>query len=275
VGSAPSPSQSAANSLVGWSSTLHLPPLARPPAASYLPSSLGGLFPRRVSDKPDLEQELELARRLGHWYTEEDRQLVREHEARLASERRDGLLRKAGRGGAIALIVVSTALPLLWPLAILAGVKAFPSTSRRLAVALAIGAGASLITAGVVVVQLGRALLAPEPVPALSSGDIHANPDLGSDLAARLERATDYWSPEGTSTDGTTTWRKGLYQIRAGQPVMVLPRSSWILLTAAERRALATHVRSERGVQAFYVGRVVPASGFQGNTIAVEEQVWP
>ena len=37
-----------------------------------------------------------MARRLGHWYTEEDRQLVREHEARLASERRDGLLRKAG-----------------------------------------------------------------------------------------------------------------------------------------------------------------------------------
>ncbi|MFM7267701.1 MAG: hypothetical protein ACKOZT_03815 [Cyanobium sp.] len=249
--------------------------MARPPAAPFLPGSLGALFPRRGSGKPDLEQELELARRLGHWYTEEDRQLVREHEVRLATERQEALVRKVGRGGAIALIVVSTALPLLWPLAILAGVKAFPSTSRRLGVALAIGAGVSLITAGVVVVQLGRALLAPEPVPALSSGDTPATPDLGSDVAARLERATDYWSLEGTSADGTATWRKGLYQLRDGRPLMVLPRSSWLLLSATERRALAAHARRERGVQAVYVGRVVPASGFQGNTITVEEQVWP
>lgn len=249
--------------------------MARPPAAPFLPASLGELLPRRGSGKPDLEQELELARRLGHWYTEEDRQLVREHEARLATEQRDALVRKAGRGGAIALIVASTTLPLLWPLAILAGVKAFPSTSRRLGVALAIGAGVSLITAGVVVVQLGRALLAPDPVPALSSGDTSTNLDLGSDVAARLERATDYWSLEGTSADGTATWRKGLYQLRDGRPVMVLPRSSWLLLSATERRALAAHVRSDRGIQALYVGRVVSASGFQGNTIEVQEQVWP
>lgn len=264
--------------------------MARP--ASATPTRLAAFIarlPRRSSPvRPDLEQELEDARRLGHWFTEEDRQLVREHEARLAAVQRGELMRKAGRGGALALMVASTVLPLLWPLAILAGIRAFPTASRRLGLALAISGGLGLITAGVLVLQLSRALLgptdgvAPAPVAALSSreagmdsgADLQAD-QLGRDLAARLERATDYWILEGRSPDGTATWRKGLYQQRDGRPVMVLPRSSWILLTPRERRALAAHLRAERDISAIHVGQLVPATGFEGNTIRVEERVWP
>ena len=251
------------------------------PSASE-PSLLAALRPLRLRRSPspsraDLERELEEARRLGHWFTEEDRQLVREHEARLSADRRSALLQRAGRGGAVALLVASTVLPLLWPVALLAGFRAFPSTSRRLALVLAVSAGAALITAGVVVSQIGRALLAPEPLSAPAALPVSgpgANA-LGRDLASRLERATDYWVLEGRSADGTATWRKGLVQQRDGQPVLVLPRSTWTLLTPAERRALAQHLSEERDLRAIHVGRVVPAGGFAGNTIRVEERVWP
>ncbi len=252
--------------------------------------------------RPDLERELDEARRLGHWFTEEDRQLLREHEAEQARERRKALLHRAGRSGAVGLMVVATVLPPLWPVAILAAVKAFPITSRRLGAALAITAGVGLIGTGVVVVQVGRSLLAPETAPpaALSSapqGDPGTSaPEafggsgegwgsggmgrgeadrLGRDLARRLEAATDYWTLEGRSPDGTATWRKGLYQRRDGATVLVMPRSSWALLGPRERSALAEHVRAERDVTAIYTGRIVAASGFDGNTIQVGERVWP
>ncbi len=252
---------------------------------------------------PDLERELEEARRLGHWFTEEDRQLLREHEAEQARERREALLRRAGRSGAVGLMVVATVLPPLWPVAILAGVKAFPTTSRRLGAALAITAGVGLIGTGVVMVQVGRSLLAPQgATPALSpAADGSSGPSapqgigssggrwdrsasgqdgggseqLGRDLASRLEASTDYWILEGRSPDGTATWRKGLYQRRDGATVMVLPRSSWALLDPGERRALAEHVRAERDVTAIHVGRIVAGSGFDGNAIEVGERVWP
>lgn len=256
-------------------------------AASRLSTILSALIGHGAAlPRPDLERELEEARRRGHWYTEEDRQLEREHEARLAAERRGELARKAGRGGAIALMVSATVLPLLWPLAILAGIRAFPTASRRLGIGLAIASGVGLITAGVVVVQLGRVLLAPEglpaaaPVPALGrpGGEGTGLPDavaLGRSLAERIERATDYWILEGTSPDGTATWRKGLYQPRDGQTVMVLPRTSWELLTPSERRALASYVSRERDVSAIHLGRVQPSSAFDGNTISVGTRVWP
>jgi len=57
--------------------------------------------------------------------------------------------------------------------------------------------------------------------------------------------------------------------------VLVLPRSTWTLLTPAERRALAQHLSEERDLRAIHVGRVEPAGGFAGNTIRVEERVWP
>jgi hypothetical protein len=253
--------------------------------------------------RPDLERELEEARRLGHWFTEEDRQLLREHEAEQARDRRNALLRRAGRNGAVGLMVAATLVPPLWPVAILAGVRAFPTTSRRLGAALAISAGVALVGTGAVVVQVGRSLLAPETAtPVLSSAPVGSSEAsapqgfgsnagswgqgasglegvegarLGRDLATRLEGATDYWTLEGRSPDGTATWRKGLYQRRDGATVMVLPGSSWALLGPRERRALAEHVRAERDVRAIHVGRIVAASGFDGNTIQVGERVWP
>jgi hypothetical protein len=257
--------------------------------ATLLPLTRGPLGRNGPGRRPDLERELEEARRLGHWFTEEDRQLLREHEAEQARGRRDALLQRAGRSGAVGLMVVATVLPPLWPVAILAGVKAFPATSRKLGAALAITAGVGLIGTGVVVVQVGRSLLTPEadPPAALRSApraDPVASPaeeigataeGLGRDLARRLEAATDYWTLEGRSPDGTATWRKGLYQQRNGATVMVMPRSSWALLAPRQRRALAEHVRAERDVTAIHVGRIVAASGFDGTTIEVGERVWP
>jgi len=239
-----------------------------------------------------LERELEEARRLGHWFTEEDRQLVREHEARLAAERRSQLVRQAGRNGALALLLMACVQPLLWPLAVVGGVKAFPRTSRRLGIALLGLTGVGLIGATVVLVQAGRTLLTPsvQAVPALAqappasrdSGAVDpgqpqppVGSSLGRDIAERLSRACDYWTLEGTSPDGTATYRKGLYRSWNGQPVMVLPRSTWSYLDGRERRALADHLAQDRGIRAIHVGRVVPSTAFAGNTITVDERVWP
>ena len=238
-----------------------------------------------------LERELEEARRLGHWFTEEDRQLVREHDARLAAERRGELVRKAGRSGAVALLLMACVQPLLWPLAVVGGVKAFPRTSRRLGIALLALTGVGLIGATVALMQVGRSLLAPpeQAVPALApappasrdSGAVDpgqpqpAGSSLGRAIAERLNRACDYWTLEGTSPDGTATYRKGLYRSWNGQPVMVLPRSTWSYLDGRERRALADHLAQDRGIRAIHVGRVVPSTAFAGNTITVDERVWP
>jgi hypothetical protein len=56
---------------------------------------------------------------------------------------------------------------------------------------------------------------------------------------------------------------------------MVIPRASWQALTPWEQRALADHLRLERGVEAIHLGRVLPSTRFQGNAITVEERVWP
>jgi len=238
-----------------------------------------------------LERELEEARRLGHWFTEEDRQLVREHEARLAAERRGELVRQAGRSGAVALLLMACVQPLLWPLAVMGGVKAFPRTSRRLGIALLGLTGVGLIGATVALTQMGRSLLTPPeptvpalaPAPSVSRDSDPSDPglpqpagsSLGRTIAERLSRACDYWTLEGTSPDGTATYRKGLYRSWNGQPVMVLPRSTWIYLDGRERKALADYLAQERGIQAIHVGRVVPSTAFTGNTITVDERVWP
>jgi len=57
--------------------------------------------------------------------------------------------------------------------------------------------------------------------------------------------------------------------------VMVLPRSTWSYLDGRERSALADHLAQDRGIRAIHVGRVVPSTAFAGNTITVDERVWP
>ena len=257
------------------------------PSPNAVPGVLGalaGLLPRRASARrPDLERELEEARRLGHWFTEEDRQLVREHEARLAAERRGELMRRTGQGGAVALLLMATVLPLLWPLALIGSVKAFPSTSRRVGFGLLALTGLGLIASTVLVMQLGRGLLAPQPAPALAPSSppaaapasSAAGESLGREIAERLNGATDYWTMEGTNPDGTAIYRKGLYRSWNGRSVMVLPSTTWAYLSPRERQALARYVANSRGVEAIHVGRLTPSTGFAGNTISVDQQVWP
>lgn len=253
------------------------------PSPNAVPPVLGALarlLPRRLtSRRPDLERELEEARRLGHWFTEEDRQLVREHEARLAAERRGELVRRAGRSGAVALLLMATVLPLLWPLALIGSVKAFPRTSRRVGLGLLTLTGLGLIAGTVLMVQLGRGLLAPEAAPALApvaaTSPSAVGESLGREIAERLNGATDYWTLEGTNPDGSATYRKGLYRSWNGRSVMVLPRTTWAYLSPRERQALARFVADNRGVEAIHVGRLTPSTRFTGNTISVDQQVWP
>ena len=253
--------------------------------------SLGGLIgpgqeaPRQRRRR--LEKELEEARRLGHWFTEEDRQLVREHETRLAAEQRADWWRQAGRGGAMALVLLACLHPLVWPLALIGGVKAFPRTSRRLGLSLLGLAALGVISASLGLVLVGRGLLAPLPSldaaqpgqPAQPGGAAQptdGNPaDLGRDIAARLSQACDYWSLAGSGADGSATYRKGLYRDWNGQTLMVLPRSTWAYLSGRERRALARHLVQTQAATAIHVGRVLPSSAFAGNTITLEERVWP
>jgi len=232
-------------------------------------AGLAPLAPRRSS----IEGELEEARRLGHWFTEEDRQLLREHEARMAGERRALALRKAGRHGALALLAAAWFLPLLWPFAIVGSARAFPRTIRRLGYGLLALTALGVFATGLVLFRLGAGTQLP------SSGDVPARilpaAALGRQIAERLYRDCDYWILDATSPDGSSTWRKGLYREWDGRTVMVLPRSSWQALNPIERRALAEHVADDRGVQEIHVGRVEASSRFHGDTIKVEERVWP
>ncbi|MFM7548247.1 MAG: hypothetical protein ACKO8I_05105 [Cyanobacteriota bacterium] len=220
-----------------------------------------------------LERELEEARRLGRWFTEEDRQLVREHEARLVSQRWQAGWLQVRRTGTVGLIGLACVMPLLWPLALLASWTTFPLTSRRLAFGLLALSGGTLLAAGVAVVQLGRQLAAPAS-PAIARLTPVEDATRGSELAARLLQACDYWIPQARSEDGGITYRKGLYQSWNGRPVMVLPRSTWALLSAGDRQALTAHLRRSGDAEAIHLGRLQPGNGEGGSTIAVAEAVW-
>jgi len=230
-----------------------------------------------------LERELEEARRLGHWFTEEDRQLVREHEARLVAERRGELVRRGARSGTQALLVLACVVPLLWPVALVAALKVFPRTSRRLALGLLALSGGTFLAAGVLVVQLGRQLSAPDPTstPALSAAtqapqaaaDASSSSE-GASIARRLLQACDYWVPQATSEDGSLTFRKGLYQSWQGRRVMVLPRATWTVLSRSQRSALTQYLLQSGEAAAIHVGTVRPAASFAGNSVEPQELVW-
>lgn len=111
--------------------------------------SVGGLGRRAGA-----ERDLELARRLGHWYTDEDRQLLREHQAQLSLARRSATLQQAAKVGTVGMLAAAWAIPPLWPVAIVASFRVFPRTSRRLLLALLGLTGATLVGSGVVVHQV-------------------------------------------------------------------------------------------------------------------------
>ena len=122
------------------------------------------------------ERELEEARRLGRWETEEDRRLVREHEARL-------VLSKAGRAGSVGLVVVAWCVPLLWPVALVGSLRLFPRTTRRLLLSLVATGALGVVGLTLLVGQVTRTALppsAPEALPSLEA-DRPALPPAASD----------------------------------------------------------------------------------------------
>jgi hypothetical protein len=116
------------------------------------------------------ERDLEVARRLGYWHTEEDRQLLREHQAQLALARRTEVLDRAARVGTVGMLTAAWAIPPLWPVAIMASFRVFPSTSRRLLLGVLGVTGATLVGSGVVVHQVLQSAL-PDPPVALPAAD--------------------------------------------------------------------------------------------------------
>jgi hypothetical protein len=110
------------------------------------------------------ERDLDVARRLGYWHTEEDRQLLREHKAQLALARRSEVLDRAARVGTLGMLTAAWAIPPLWPVAIVASFRVFPRTSRRLLLGALGITGATVVGSGVVVHQVLQS--APSDPPA-------------------------------------------------------------------------------------------------------------
>lgn len=237
----------------------------------------GELAARQDTRRTQLLAELEEARRLGRWHTAEDQALVQEHEARLAAEGRAATFRMVRRRGTVALLMVAWFMPVLWPLAIAGSFLVFPRTSRRLLLGLvSLGAASALA----ITLLLGQWLRGDDvppqaPLPPATSWGEGLTPGLGERLAARLEREADYWEFVMPAQEGPALLRKGVFRRWQGREVMVIPRASWRALSPTERRALAEHLRLERDVEAIHVGRLEPSTRFQGQTIAVEERVWP
>jgi hypothetical protein len=112
------------------------------------------------------ERDLEVARRLGYWHTEEDRRLLREHQAQLALARRTEVLDRAARVGTVGMLAAAWAIPPLWPVAVVASFRVFPRTSRHLLLGVLGVTGATLVGSGVVVHQVLQSAM-PDPPAAL------------------------------------------------------------------------------------------------------------
>jgi hypothetical protein len=131
--------------------------------SGWLPSIVGSL------GRSGAERDLDLARRLGYWHTEEDRQLLREHQAQIALARRSEVFDRATRVGTVGMLTAAWAIPPLWPVAIIASFRVFPRTSRRLLLGLLGVTGATLVGSGVVVHQVLQSAT-PDPPAALPAG---------------------------------------------------------------------------------------------------------
>ncbi len=135
-----------------------------------LRNSLGGFITRSA-----VERDLEVAQRLGHWQTEEDRQLLREHERQLALAKRSAALNQAARVGTGGLLLAAWTIPPLWPLAVVASFRVFPRTSRRILLALLGVTGATVVGSGVLVHQVLESATAP-PVVAPAGLTVDSSP---------------------------------------------------------------------------------------------------
>jgi hypothetical protein len=119
------------------------------------------------------ERDLDVARRLGYWHTEEDRQLLREHQAQQALAQRTEVLDRAARVGTMGMLAAAWAIPPLWPVAIVASFRVFPRTSRRLLLGVLGVTGATLVGSGMVVHQVLQSATPDSPavLPAAHPAD--------------------------------------------------------------------------------------------------------
>ena len=137
------------------------------PAQGTLAERLARGLVQRLQQRSGVAKDLEVAQRLGHWHTEEDEQLLREHQALQAQERRDQALKQMGQQGALVLLAAAWVLPVLWPFAIWGGIKAFPRTSRRIGVGVAGASGLGLVFTALLLARLNSA-----PQPTLPPRDL-------------------------------------------------------------------------------------------------------
>lgn len=138
-----------------------------------------GLLPSfgRLLSRSGAERDLEVARRLGHWYTDEDRQLLREHQAQQALLKRSAALQQAAKVGTVGMLMAAWAIPPLWPVAVVASFRVFPRTSRHLLLAVLGVTGATVVGSGVLVHQvLQSTSSSPMALPAAQPADPPAGP---------------------------------------------------------------------------------------------------
>jgi len=133
------------------------------PAKLTLAAILARGLVQRLQQRFGVARDLEMAQRLGHWHTEDDEQLLREHEAQQAQERRGQALRQMGQQGALVLLAAAWVLPVLWPFAILGGIKAFPRTSRRIGYGVAGASGVGLLLTALLLARMTTAPQSPLP----------------------------------------------------------------------------------------------------------------
>jgi hypothetical protein len=144
----------------------HCPPALRfrQFTLSFVMASPGWLESfRGIGSRARAERDLDMARRLGHWHTDDDRQWLREHQAQLALERGSEALQQVARVGTVGMLTAAWAIPPLWPVAIVASFRVFPRTSRRCLLALLGVTGATLVGSGVVVHQILESATATPP----------------------------------------------------------------------------------------------------------------
>ncbi len=97
----------------------------------------------------------------------------------------------------------------------------------------------------------------------------------GKAISDRLEAECDYWGIDEYLPGGRVKVSKAIFTTWGGKDVMMIPRGSWNSLSSQDKNDLVEYVSSRRGVSEVYVGTVRPSEKYDGNTITVDESVWP
>lgn len=108
-----------------------------------------------------------------------------------------------------------------------------------------------------------------------STEPVDPSVERGREIADRLAQECDYWDILKYNPDGTVTAVKSIYIDWGRKWTMMIPRSSWNSLSISDKNALANYASKEQRVVQIIVGEVRPSPRIEGNTISVDEIVWP